>query len=517
MHRNPTRNLLQSLSQFLRDRGFLIIQTVLVIVLTSFWVTQAPGPTPAQDIPAKLTMITSPDYPPYGYYITSGSARKIVGFDIDIANYIAKELKFDLELKESDFNGLIPALQAKRADFVMAGMTPTTERKKNVDFSGIYYEAKDTIVALKSSSLTQTSALAGKKVGVQLGSIQEQNAKKIAEKVKGIEVKALNKVPDLVQELKSKRIDAAIIEDTVAKGFVQSNPDLEFTVIPPEGESGSAIAFPKGSPLVPAFDRVITQMKGNGELEKLVTKWFSQSITPEASPSPAAAATSESPAGGLNLDFRRILPDLPFILAGIPITLAFTITSFLLGLIWASILSLLKISKIKPLAWFAIAYTSIFRGTPMLLQIAIVYYATPQLTGYNIDPFQAGVLTFTLNSGAYMSETIRGGIQAVDRGQTEAALSLGVPYPTMMVDIIMPQALRNILPALVNETIGLLKDSSLVSTIGVVEVLRAAQIVGSNKYIYFEPLILAGVIYYVLVMALTYTASILERRLRKSD
>ena len=156
-------------------------------------------------------------------------------------------------------------------------------------------------------------------------------------------------------------------------------------------------------------------MKSSGELEKLVTKWFSESIAPAASASPSgsaspAPATSEpAPSGGLNLDFKRILPDIPFILAGIPITLAFTITSFILGLIWASILSLLKISKIKILSWFAIAYTSIFRGTPMLLQIAIVYYATPQLTGYNIDPFQAGVLTFTLNSGAYMSETIRGG------------------------------------------------------------------------------------------------------------
>lgn len=522
MFRRPLSNLPKILlPRFLRDRWYLITQTILVITLASFLIGHFSHSSSAQEIPKKLTMFTSPDYPPYGYYVTSGSDRKIVGFDIDIANYIAKELKFDLELKESDFNGLIPSLQAKRADFVMAGMTPTTERKKNVDFSGIYYEARDTIVALKSNNLTETSALSSKKVGVQLGSIQEQNAKKIAEKVKGIDVKSLNKVPDLVQELRSKRIDAAIIEDTVAKGFTQSNPDLQFTVIPPEGESGSAIAFPKGSPLVPAFDRVITQMKTSGELEKLVTKWFSQSITPEASPSGSASpspATSEpTSSGGLNLDFKRILPDLPFILAGVPITLAFTITSFILGLIWASILSLLKISKIKFLSWFAIAYTSVFRGTPMLLQIAIVYYATPQLTGYNIDPFQAGVLTFTLNSGAYMSETIRGGIQAVDRGQTEAALSLGVPYPTMMTDIIMPQALRNILPALVNETIGLLKDSSLVSTIGVVEVLRAAQIVGSNKYIYFEPLILAGLIYYILVMTLTYTASILERRLRKSD
>lgn len=220
---------------------------------------------------------------------------------------------------------------------------------------------------------------------------------------------------------------------------------------------------------------------------------------------------------GFNLDFSRIREDIPLMLSGIPVTLVFTLSSVFLGLIWGSILSLCKISAIKPLEWFSFFYTSIFRGTPLLLQLSLVYYATPQLTGYNITPYQAGVLTFTLNSGAYMSETIRAGIQAVDRGQMEAAMSLGVPYWQGMTDIIMPQALKNILPALVNETISLLKDSSLVSTIGVVEILRAAQIVGANKYIYFEPLIFAGLIYYVLVMVLTYAAGALERRLRRSE
>lgn len=220
---------------------------------------------------------------------------------------------------------------------------------------------------------------------------------------------------------------------------------------------------------------------------------------------------------GLDLDFGRIVPEIPFILAGIPITLIFTISSVFLGLIWGTVLSLFKISGFRPFEWFSFVYTSIFRGTPLLLQLSLVYYATPQLTGYNISPYQAGVLTFTLNSGAYMSETIRAGIQAVDKGQREAAMSLGIPYPLMMWDVIMPQALKNILPALVNETISLLKDSSLVSTLGVVEILRAAQIVGANKYIYFEPLIFAGAIYYVLVMGLTYAASALERRLRRSE
>lgn len=223
------------------------------------------------------------------------------------------------------------------------------------------------------------------------------------------------------------------------------------------------------------------------------------------------------PKRGLDLDFGRIVPDIPFILAGIPVTLAFTLSSVFLGLIWGSVLSLCKISGVKALQWFSFAYTTIFRGTPLLLQLSLIYFATPQLTGYNISPYQAGVLTFTLNSGAYMSETIRAGIQAVDKGQAEASLSLGVPYWMMMWDVIMPQALKNILPALVNETISLLKDSSLVSTIGVVEILRAAQIVAANQYIYFEPLLFAGLIYYILVMGLTYSASVLETHLRRSE
>ena len=235
-----------------------------------------------------LTMITSPDYPPYEFYETG--SRKIVGFDIDIANAITKELGYDLQIQESDFNGLVPALQARRADFVMAGMTPTPERQQNVDFSIIYYEAKNTIVAPRASNLTTTKDLSGKTVGVQLGSIQAGDAKKIAEKVPGIKLKELNKVPDLIQELKAKRIDAAIIEDTVATGFTEANPDLAFSVIPSEGPSGSAIAFPKGSPLTPEFNRVLERMKTSGELEKLAAKWFAQAAP--ASPAPAVSPTS---------------------------------------------------------------------------------------------------------------------------------------------------------------------------------------------------------------------------------
>ena len=459
-----------------------------------------------------LTMITSPDYPPYEFYDTRDGKRQIVGFDIDIANYIASELGYTLKITEADFNGLIPALQANRADFVMAGMTPTPQRRQNVDFSIIYYEAKDTIVSFKNSNITQPEDLSGKQVGVQLGTIQEENAKKMAVKIPGIQIKQLNKVPEIIQEIKSGRIDAAIIEDNVARGSIQVNPSLQLNVIPSlEGASGSAIAFPRGSNLVQPFNKVLQKMKDSGELEKLAKKWFSQNLTKDAI---SKTANSQKT---LNLDFRRIIPEIPFILQGIPITLLFTLLSVFLGLIWGTVLSQLKISRIQFLTWFANAYTSVFRGTPLLLQLSLIYFATPQLTGYDISALQAGVFSFTLNSGAYMSETIRAGIQAVDKGQTEAAISMGVPYQMMMADIIFPQALKNILPALVNETIGLLKDSSLVATIGVVEILRSAQIVGANKYIYFEPLLFAGLIYYLLVMGLTFAASALEKRLRQSE
>lgn len=220
-----------------------------------------------------LTMATSADYPPYEFVDSSSGSQEIVGFDVDIAKYITEKVGAELKIDNIDFNGLIPALQSKRADFVMAGMTPTAERKQNVDFSNIYFEAKNTIVAKAGSNLTTTESLNGKAVGVQLGSIQEQAAKKM----QGAQVKPLNRISEMIQELKAGRVDALIVEDAVAKGYVDSNPDLEFNVIPNEGEAGSAIAFPKGSELVAQFNPILEEMKTNGTMEQLVEKWFGES------------------------------------------------------------------------------------------------------------------------------------------------------------------------------------------------------------------------------------------------
>ncbi|MBX0313455.1 amino acid ABC transporter permease [Planococcus glaciei] len=219
----------------------------------------------------------------------------------------------------------------------------------------------------------------------------------------------------------------------------------------------------------------------------------------------------------MNLDFSQIVPYIPFMLEGIWVTLKFVFFAIILGSILGTILALFKIGSIKPLRWFADAYTSIFRGTPLILQLMIIYYSIPQLTGYDISPFLSAILAFGLNSSAYISEIIRAGIQAVDKGQMEAAQALGVPYRAMMTDIILPQALKNILPALMNEFITLTKESAIVSTIGYLDLMRRAQVVGSDLFRNFEPLLFVGLIYWCLVMGLTVLGRMFERRLKQSD
>lgn len=219
----------------------------------------------------------------------------------------------------------------------------------------------------------------------------------------------------------------------------------------------------------------------------------------------------------MNLDFTAVLPSIPYILEGIGITLQIVLCATIIGFLLGILLALFKIGRIKLLRWIADIYTSIFRGTPLVLQLMIIYYAIPQLFDIQIDPMPAAILAFGLNSGAYISEIIRGGINAVDKGQQEAALALGIPYFKMMKDIILPQALKNILPALMNEFITLNKESAIVTVIGALDIMRRAYVVGGSTYRYLEPLLIAGVIYYIMTLILTFLGKMLEKRMSRSD
>ncbi len=218
-----------------------------------------------------LVMGTSADYPPYESIDLS--TGEIVGFDVDIAKYITEELGYNLEVVDMDFTGLIPALQSGRVDFVLAGMTPDDERRENVDFSDMYYDATNLIVTKDDANISSLEDLNGLKVGVQLGSIQEADAETLAEDV-GFEVVKLNRIPEIMQELLAGRIDAILMEDTVAEGHMNAQPQLVSFEVPSEEELGSAIAFPKESELVEPFNEKLNEMIESGKMDELIIEWF---------------------------------------------------------------------------------------------------------------------------------------------------------------------------------------------------------------------------------------------------
>lgn len=203
---------------------------------------------------------------------------------------------------------------------------------------------------------------------------------------------------------------------------------------------------------------------------------------------------------------------IPFIAQGITVTLQFTIASLLCGAPLAIILAAAKVSKRWLPKKIANSYTTLFRGTPLLVQLGLFYYGFPQLTGYSISAFEAGILTFALNSAAYSSEIIRAGIQSIDEGQWQAGQVLGLSRYQIFIYIILPQALRNILPALMNEMVDLLKESSLIATLGEMDILRRAQVAAGQTYLYFQPLCIAALCYFVLVWIISCIAKHLERR-----
>ncbi|MBQ9528670.1 MAG: amino acid ABC transporter permease [Fretibacterium sp.] len=219
----------------------------------------------------------------------------------------------------------------------------------------------------------------------------------------------------------------------------------------------------------------------------------------------------------MRLDFSIIWGYLPMFGSALLVTLKVTFCSLFFALLLSIPLSLCKISNIRPLQWFADFYTSIFRGVPILVQVFMTYFGIPIATGVKMSAFTAGVVVFSMNSAAYISESMRGGIRAIDRGQYEAAMALGVRYPAMMKDIILPQAVKSVLPSLVNEFIGLLKNTTLIASIGLVDILRVGQLIQAATYRAFEPFFVISVFYYVLVMALSWFGKYLERRVNKSD
>jgi His/Glu/Gln/Arg/opine family amino acid ABC transporter permease subunit len=194
------------------------------------------------------------------------------------------------------------------------------------------------------------------------------------------------------------------------------------------------------------------------------------------------------------------------------ITVEITVASLLIASALGMIFGMFKISRLKPLHFIANVYISIIRGTPLLVQILFIYFGLPMVFGFNWQLLSAGIVIMSLNAGAYMTELIRGGIESVDRGQLEAARSLGLSYGKAMQKIVLPQALRTMLPSLINQFIVTLKDTSLLSVIGVRELVQNTKIIVANNMEAFTMYAIVGFYYWVIVTVLSSAATMIERR-----
>ena len=200
------------------------------------------------------------------------------------------------------------------------------------------------------------------------------------------------------------------------------------------------------------------------------------------------------------MKFHLLQPYISMFVEGLAVTCEVTAAALAIALVLGFIIAVFKVVPCRPLRALLDFYTSIFRGVPLIVLL------------YKISMFAAGVITLGLNGSATVSETVRGGIEGVDRGQYDAARAIGLPYGTMMRLIVIPQALRSVIPALVNEVITVLKSSSLVATIGLMDMMRAAQSVQALTYRAFEPFLAVAVVYYLIVMALTAAGHAVERK-----
>ena len=214
----------------------------------------------------------------------------------------------------------------------------------------------------------------------------------------------------------------------------------------------------------------------------------------------------------MSFNWSLIWDNLPLLLQGAVVTIQITIMSVGCGFLIGMIASLANMSRFKPIRLLVKCYVELFRGTPLLVQIFMIYFALPMVIGHRIDPYVAAVTACSINSGAYVSEIFRAGIQSIDKGQMEAGRSLGLTWGQTMRHIVMPQAFKAIIPPLGNEFIAMMKDTSLVSVIGFEELTRRGQLIIARTYGSFEIWSAVAIIYFIMTLSISQLVGYLERR-----
>lgn len=452
-----------------------------------------------------------------------GTNQYANGYDVQIAKQVAKALGKKPLVVKTSWNGLIPALTSGKLDMIIAGMSPTAERKKEIAFSNSYYTSEPVVLVNKDGSYANAKTLKDFK-GAKITSQQGVYLYNLISQLTGAKQEtAMGDFAQMRQALESGVIDGYISERPEAltaesanskfkmiqfkKGFEVNEEDATIAIGMRKNDNrleqvNAAIAKISAKDQVALMDKMIQNQPVETDTSKDKTTFFGQ--------------------------VTKILKDnWPQFLRGAGLTLIISITGTIAGLIIGLLIGVYRTAptaKNKALAllqtlfgWFLNVYIEIFRGTPMIVQSMVIYYGTAQAFGVSIDRTIAAIFIVSINTGAYMSEIVRGGIFAVDKGQFEAATALGMTHNQTMRKVVLPQVVRNILPTTGNEFVINIKDTSVLNVISVVELYFSGNTIATQTYQYFQTFTIIAVIYFVLTFTVTRILRYVERRFDTDD
>ncbi|GAB5896211.1 ABC transporter substrate-binding protein/permease [Mycolicibacterium mageritense] len=492
--------------------------------------------------PGVLTVGTLSDAPPS---ICINSAGQFTGFDNEVLRAIADKLGLKINFVGTEFSGLLAQTASRRFDVASSSITTTDARRRTVGFTNGYDFGYFSLVVPTGSPITGFSQLApGQRIGVVQGTVQE------AYVIDTLHLQPV-KFPDyntVYASLKSRQIDAWVAPSQQASGTVQPGDPAQIIENTFSLDNFVAWAVAKeNKPLIDALNSGLDAVIADGTWARLYSDWVPRALPPgwkpgsKAAPAPqlpdfnAIAASHQQPAATgpvaakstlsqladsfLDWDlYRQAIPDL--FKTGLPNTLILTVSASIIGLVLGMGLAVAGISRSRWLRWPARVYTDIFRGLPEVVIILLIGLGVGPVVGSltGNSPYPLGIAALGLMAAAYIGEIFRSGIQSVEAGQLEASRALGFSYGASMRLVVVPQGVRRVLPALMNQFISLLKASSLVYFLGLVASQRELFQVGRDLNAQtgnLSPLVAAGLFYLLLTIPLTHLVNYVDNRLRR--
>ena len=472
---------------------------------------ESTGDAKAKATPVKDTYIIASDtsFAPFEY---QDGNNTYTGFDMDLIKAIAKQQGFNIKINNIGFDAALNAVQSGQADGVIAGMTITDARKAIFNFSDPYYTTNIILAVKKGSSVKSYEDLSGKTVGAKNGTSSYTWLEEHADQYH-YTLKAFDEASTMYDSLNSGSIDALMDDEAVLAYAIQQGRNFE-TPIPGEasGTVGFAVKAGSNPELIEMFNNGLAALKANGTYDKLVAKYLTTSS--DTSSSSSDSSVNETTIWGLlKNNYRQLL-------AGLGTTLGLTLISFAIATVIGIIFGMMAVAPNKVLRGISAVFVDVIRGIPLMIVAAFIFWGIPNLiesiTGRQspINDFLAATIALSLNAGAYIAEIVRGGIEAVPKGQMEASRSLGVSYGTTMRKVILPQAVRLMLPSFINQFVISLKDTTIMSAIGLVELFQTGKIIIARNYQSFRMYAILAVIYLVMITLLTRLAKLLEKRLK---